>query len=159
MRITKTLLIFTLLFSSALSFGDEVAPDDILGHWLVEEKSAVVEIKKTPENLYYGEIVWLEDLHTGKVKEKLDQNNPEEKLQKRSLLGLKNTWGFKFDGDDEWVDGNIYDPKSGKTYSAQMELEDSDTLELRGYVGMPLFGRTTTWSREDSKIPGHIQKK
>ncbi len=157
MLIKKILLIFTLLFSSNIAFADNVSADDVLGHWLVEEKTAVVEIKKK-DNRYFGEIVWLKDLHTGKVKEKLDVNNPDKDLQNRSLLGLKNTWEFKFDGDDEWTDGNIYDPKSGKVYSAKMELEDSNTLELRGYVGVPLFGRTTTWSREKGKVPAYIQK-
>ena len=160
MRTRKTWLIFTLAFFSLCAFADKHQPDDVLGFWLVEEKTAVIEMKKDPDGTYYGEIVWLKDLHTGAAKEKLDINNPDEALKKRSLLGLKNTWGFTFDGDDEWTDGNIYDPKSGKTYSAKMELEDDgNQLELRGYVGVPLFGRSTEWTRETGKIPAYIQNK
>ena len=36
---------------------------------------------------------------------------------------------------------------NGKTYKCKMTLEDADTLELRGYLGMALFGQTTTWTR------------
>ena len=55
--------------------------------------------------------------------------------------------------------GEIYDPESGKTYSAKMSLESPDTLSLRGYVGIPLFGRPSTWSRQKSKIPDEYQTK
>ena len=40
-----------------------------------------------------------------------------------------------------------------------MELDDKNELELRGYVGVPLFGKTTEWTREKSKVPEYIQKK
>lgn len=166
MRTKKISPIFTLIFSSLLcafcagqALADDYKADDVLGYWLTEEKTAVIEMKKDDKGSYYGEIVWLKDLHTGKAKEKLDEKNPDEKLRKRSLLGLKNTWGFKHEGEGEFGDGNIYDPKSGKTYSANMELDDGGKeLELRGYVGVPLFGRTTEWTREEGKVPAYIQK-
>jgi uncharacterized protein (DUF2147 family) len=50
---------------------------------------------------------------------------------------------FVFDGDDEWVDGKVYDPESGNTYSCKMWLEDGN-LKLKGYVGISLIGRTET---------------
>lgn len=152
-------LLFTSLFASFSAHADDVKADDILGFWLTEEKTGVIEIKKNTKNEYYGEIVWVKDVHTGKIKDKKDVNNPDEKLRERSILGMKNTWGFKFDGDDEWEDGNIYDPKSGKIYSAKMELEDNgQKLDLRGYVGVPLFGKTTEWTREKGRIPEYIKK-
>lgn len=160
MLIRKISLICTLLYFSFGAFADDhVKADDILGYWLTEEKTGVIHIQKDKDNTYFGEIVWIKDIHTGKVKERFDTENPEEKLRKRPILGMKNTWGFKFDGDDEWSGGSIYDPKTGKTYSAKMELDDNNELELRGYVGVPLFGKTTEWTREKSKIPEYIQKK
>jgi uncharacterized protein (DUF2147 family) len=54
---------------------------------------------------------------------------------------------FKFDGNDEWKGGDIYDPESGKTYRSYMYLKDSNTLKVRGYVGISLLGRTETWTR------------
>jgi uncharacterized protein (DUF2147 family) len=49
--------------------------------------------------------------------------------------------------DGTWTDGSIYDPASGYTYRCQLSLDGNDRLRLRGYVGVPLIGRTTTWTR------------
>ena len=62
---------------------------------------------------------------------------------------------FKPDSSNpgKWVGGWAYDPDGGSTYSGQMELADPNTLKLRGYVGIPLFGRTETWTRESAAPP------
>jgi uncharacterized protein (DUF2147 family) len=44
-------------------------------------------------------------------------------------------------------DGEILDPKSGKWYTCYMELVSPDKLKLRGYIGIPTFGRTQYWYR------------
>ena len=152
-KILLTLLLASFSFSS---FAEKFKADDIVGFWLTKEERAVIEIYKEGES-FEGKLVWLIDIHTGKKKEILDVNNPDEKLQKRSLQGLKNLEGFKFDGD-EWTGGTIYDPKKGKTYSAKMKLESKDELHLRGFVGIPLFGRTSEWKRQASNIPDKYKK-
>ena len=55
--------------------------------------------------------------------------------------------GFEYAGDGRWKGGTIYDPNSGKTYRCVVTLVDANTLEVRGYVGVPLLGRTETWTR------------
>ena len=45
------------------------------------------------------------------------------------------------------IDGKVLNPGSGKTYSCYIELEGPDKLKLRGYVGMPAFGKTLYWTR------------
>jgi len=56
--------------------------------------------------------------------------------------------GFRADGN-RYEDGTILDPKSGRSYSAVMNLmeNNSDRLYLRGYIGIPTFGRSQTWRR------------
>jgi uncharacterized protein (DUF2147 family) len=78
----------------------------------------------------------------------VDEKNPEERLRTQPLLGLVILRGFTFDGEDTWEGGKIYDPKSGNDYSAKFELADPSTLELRGYILLPLLGRTEIWTRE-----------
>jgi uncharacterized protein (DUF2147 family) len=56
-------------------------------------------------------------------------------------------WDFVYDGEGVWEDGDIYDPKSGKTYSCYMKLQSMDKLKVRGYIGISLIGRTTYWTR------------
>jgi uncharacterized protein (DUF2147 family) len=54
--------------------------------------------------------------------------------------------GFKFDGKI-WEDGTIYDPKNGKTYSCIIKSKGPNILDIRGYIGISIIGRTTTWTR------------
>ena len=81
-------------------------------------------------------------------KPKTDPLNPDESLQSRSRMGMIIMYNFEYDGDNEWNDGNIYDPKSGNEYSGALTLSSKNHLDLRGYVGIPLFGRTSNWSRK-----------
>jgi uncharacterized protein (DUF2147 family) len=68
----------------------------------------------------------------------------------KPIEGMTNIWGLQQDPENplKWIDGQILDPKNGKTYHCQMTVsEDGKELNVHGYVGVPLFGRTQTWSR------------
>ena len=62
-------------------------------------------------------------------------------------MGLPLIEAFAADGENRWSDGRIYNPEDGETYQATMRLTDANTLEVRGYVLLPLFGKTRTWTR------------
>ncbi|MCC7683921.1 hypothetical protein JAB5_39420 [Janthinobacterium sp. HH103] len=65
------------------------------------------------------------------------------------IVGLVILSGLKYDGK-EWTGGEIMDPANGKTYKSKAELIEGGTkLQVRGYVGVPMFGRSQTWVRED----------
>ncbi len=122
--------------------------DVILGKWYNEEKDAIIKIYKE-DGKFTGKIVWLkEPFKDGKPK--VDDKNPDPKLQTRPVMGMKLFWGFTYDPDEkEWTDGRIYDPKSGKTYDCYMWMEGRD-LKIKGYVmGMKFLGRKTTWTRAE----------
>lgn len=75
-----------------------------------------------------------------------DVHNPNRALRKRPLCGLRIGEGM-VERDSRHADGGrLYDPKSGRTYRGSMTA-DGDRLELRGYIGLKLFGRTETWTR------------
>lgn len=120
--------------------------DDVLGYWLTDEETAKIEIYKEG-NIYNGKIVWLEEPNGDNGKPKLDAENPEEALRSRPIMGLNLVSGFVFD-DDQWEDGQIYDPKEGKTYKCRMRLKKGK-LEVRGYIGAPMFGKTVVWTRTE----------
>jgi len=64
------------------------------------------------------------------------------------IIGMTILSGLKKDGD-EYTGGDILDPQEGKTYRSKAKLIDNGSkLEVRGYVGAPMFGRTQTWQRE-----------
>jgi uncharacterized protein (DUF2147 family) len=65
------------------------------------------------------------------------------------VLGLTFLWGFTKQGD-EYQGGEILDPESGKIYQAKMKLIDGGKkLEVRGFIGFSLFGRSQTWLRQE----------
>ena len=124
----------------------------IVGVWLTEEGDARVEIYRDGDK-FSGKIVWIEPNYPENDEEgmggkpKLDRNNPDESRRDRPIVGLRIVSNFVYDGDNKWKDGRIYDPKNGKTYKCKMKLTDEDVLEVRGYVGFSLLGRTTKWTR------------
>ncbi len=138
----------------ALSVSAHAAgADDILGVWNNQEKDAKIEIVKCGD-AYCGKIVWLkEPVYPPGSNEgvpgtpKLDHNNPDPALKKRPVMGLEIMHGFTFSGGSRWKGGKIYDPKNGKTYSAKITLVSPARLDLRGYIGISLIGRTSAWTR------------
>lgn len=121
----------------------------ITGTWLVQDGSAKIRIEKAGEK-FYGKIVWLNPPNDKSGKPLLDKNNPDKSLQTRPQLGLSLLKDFVYDSDNLWNGGTIYDPESGKTYSCKIEMVNKNEIEVRGYVGISMFGRTETWKRCDN---------
>ena len=142
----KNLLIAIILIALCLPLL-ALKEDDILGSWYNGEKSSKIQIYKTTGGSYAGKIVWLKEPNDAKGVAKLDPKNPDKKLRGRALMNLVILTGLKSKGNDKFDGGKIYDPKSGNTYSCKGELENINTLKLRGFVGVSLIGRTDTWTR------------
>jgi uncharacterized protein (DUF2147 family) len=147
MHLKKILLILTLIVSAS-SFASDYKAEDIIGTWLSEKKDGVIKVSLV-DGKFRGHLIAFKKEKKDLGKVVLDKNNPDDKLKIRELRGIKMLWGFKFD-DDEWSGGKIYDPVSGKIYKSYMSLDDKNTLSLRGYVGLPIFGRTSVWTRIDT---------
>ncbi len=65
------------------------------------------------------------------------------------IIGMTMLWGMKQDGD-EYNGGQILDPANGKIYKSKMSFGASNKeLNVRGYIGMPMLGRTQTWIRTE----------
>jgi uncharacterized protein (DUF2147 family) len=65
------------------------------------------------------------------------------------VIGMIILFGMKRDGD-EYDDGQILDPHNGKIYHSKLAIIDGGKkLSVRGYIGIPLLGRTQTWLREE----------
>ena len=67
-------------------------------------------------------------------------------LKNKPILGMQILSGLKKEGK-EWNGGKILDPNSGKEYKAKMSLNGNDKLDVRGFIGISLVGRTQTWQR------------
>jgi uncharacterized protein (DUF2147 family) len=94
---------------------------------------------------------------TGTIEKVFDAKNADARCDKCSddrkdkpIIGLPILRGIKQDADDKslWTGGEVLDPNNGKIYKARLKpIEGGKRLEMRGYVGAPMFGRTQTWQR------------
>ncbi len=135
-----SLTFFLFIFSQA--YSQTITADAVLGTWLTASGKAKVLIYKEG-NKYNGKIVWLKTPTYEDGKAKTDKHNSDKAKQSVPLMGLNMLKNFVFD-EDEWEDGTIYDPENGKTYSCNIKYRDGK-LDLRGYIGISLIGRTQTW--------------
>ncbi len=142
----KATLLTALLFLASTALAQS---DRITGYWMTEDDQSQVEIFTDDKGMVYGKIIWLDEPYEEDGSPKLDNENPEAALRSQPILGLEIIEGFTYDSSDqEWTGGTIYDPESGRTYTAYMRLDDRNTLRLRGYVmGMRFLGRTSYWTR------------
>ena len=140
----------SILLSATIVFA--AGTGDIPGMWKTELDEALVEVYRCEEKIC-GKIVRLKnplytDSNDGQVGTPIiDRKNPDPALRKRPLIGLQIMYGFSQQGDNVWGSGTCYDPKSGKSYRGKIRLAAPDRLELRGFIGIPLFGRTSVWTR------------
>lgn len=136
---TALLLFLSVSLFNVNIFANSNA-DQIVGEWLSQEKDGKILIFKQGDK-YFGKISW------GKTPGRKDELNPDSKLKAREIIGSVILSNFKFTGS-AWEDGKIYDPNSGKTYDCILKLKDQNkTLDIRGFVGVAMFGRTSTWTR------------
>jgi len=144
------LMMFLLLptLSSFLQAQDD--GDRLVGLWLPSNEKARVKIEKIGDK-YYGRIVWLKEPKDEDGNEKVDKNNPDESLRTVKLLGYRLLKDFVYKGKNKWEDGTIYDPENGSNYNCTIVLIDENTIDVRGYIGVSMFGRTDTWKRLQKK--------
>ena len=135
------------IFLVMTPFTQAQSADAIIGKWLNEDQDAHIQIY-LENSKYYGKIVWLKEPNEPETGlPKLDDENEDESLRTRPVMGLILLKDFIYDGDGEWEDGTIYDPKNGSTYDCYMRLDDQGVLKIRGYIGISWIGRNTYWTR------------
>ncbi|WOG29036.1 DUF2147 domain-containing protein [Endozoicomonas sp. 8E] len=140
----KALLAASALLIPVLSFAN-----GYVGEWYT-----VNEETNKKESLV---TIWQEgDQLKGKIVEILDPASRDAVCEKckgdkknQKIEGMTFLWGMKKEGS-EYDNGNVLDPKSGRVYSGSMKLIDGgQKLELRGYLGFSLLGRTSVWVKAD----------
>ena len=131
---------------SVIAFSHAATSDDsIEGTWLTASGEGWIEIRMQdgrPSGLIAGSPNDPETLEPPEF----DDNNPDPALRGRPLFGLEILHTFRPSGRNSWK-GKVYDPTSGKTYKCRLTLVDANTLKIRGYIGIPLLGKTQIWTR------------
>ena len=131
----------------ALALAQQAAP---VGEWrTIDDHSgkprSIVEVRANADGTLSARIVRLIDQSKGP--------NPmcdacRGALHGKPVVGMTIAWSLRREGD-RWGGGRIVDPDNGKEYSVKFTPgKDGRTLEVRGYLGLPLLGRTQVWQRE-----------
>lgn len=111
--------------------------DDVTG-----KPKAVVQIWETPDKILQGKIVKV--FATSEEKKRCVACKGDKHNQ--PILGMLIMDQLKPNDHHTWDNGNILDPKNGKIYRCTVQLaEQGRKLNVHGYIGLPLFGRTQTW--------------
>lgn len=142
----KLVILFFLGIYTLAGFAQEA--DKIVGIWWNEEKTSKIEVEKK-DGKYIGTIIYMIPEKYENGAPPLDDENPDESLRSRSIIGIQILSNFEYNAKDkEWKDGTIYDPKSGKTYDCYAWMENDDLLKLKGFVaGIRWMGKSSEWYR------------
>lgn len=144
--LASALLAFGLLFAAQV-FAADTTP---VGTWTQVDDAtgkpkSIIEITEQPDGTLQGKVmqVLFSDQGTHPICDKCEGERHNQPVD-----GMVIMWGVKQDGD-VWSGGRILDPNNGKTYKVKLSLEDDgNKLDVRGYIGMPMLGRTQTWIRK-----------
>jgi uncharacterized protein (DUF2147 family) len=140
--IGKFSALLALVCLLAVSHAGDMPP--VEGTWLSGDGDGWIEITLAGNGLSG---IIRGSPNSGNDRPDTDDKNPDPALRSRPLTGLELFEGFSWDGEGRWTGGTIYDPNSGKTYRCIITWVDENTLSVRGFVGIPMLGRTETWKR------------
>lgn len=115
------------------------AETDIEGVWLTANGRGLIDIQLV-DGFPVGSII------DPSLPPDLDEYNPDPSLRNRPLHGLPILRASSSSGASKWM-CTIYNTDNGKVYQCVLTLVDANTVKLRGYLGISLFGRTQTWTR------------
>lgn len=136
-----------LMFVTNIVIASESTP---AGLWkTIDDKTGKPRslIRITEHDGEYSAVVEKGLLATDTGEAVCDKCTDERKGQK--IVGMTIVKGIKKKGDN-YEGGEILDPDNGKTYKCKMKLDSIGTkLEVRGFIGVSLFGRSQTWLREE----------
>jgi len=135
------------------------ARDSVFGHWAGDR--SILEISERDGELS-ARVIAMDDPEYREGEEfgpvgaaRRDDLNPDESQRRQPLLGIELLSEYRFE-NGRWQ-GRIYDPESGNTYSSNMRVDRSGELKMRGYLGLPMFGRTASFVPLQ-RCPEHTQK-
>lgn len=113
------------------------AGEALMGYWLSQDHDGVFKVERCGDAVC-GTLVGM----------RYDGTDIPHGYDGRPECNIRMLTDFKpLSGDSERLGGHILDPDSGHVYNAQIWSPKPDVLKLRGYLGLPIFGETQTWTR------------
>ena len=151
LRVTAAVVAGWLCLAVTLAVADSSGRDQranaVIGYWASPE--SVLHVARTDNGLSMQVVALLEPYYApgeefGPVgAERRDDRNPDPAKRQVPIIGLELLSDYAY-ADDRWR-GRIYDPESGKIYASTIRVAADGRLKMRGYIGMPMFGRTQSF--------------
>lgn len=132
--------------SGAQAKPESAASDALLGEWWTENNEGRVRFTKDRDGTFRGTTTCCVPEKVTDKRLAQDIHNPKPELRKRSTVGIVIIWKLVYE-DGEYSDGYVYNPLDGKSYRFSAKVIDHETLKIRGYAGIPLFGQSQIWKR------------
>ncbi len=145
--VRSALVVLALLLATAYAATETATP---VGTWTQVDDAtgkpkSIIEITEQADGTLQGVVkqVLFSDQGTHPICKQC-----EGERHNQPVVGMTILWGVKKDGE-VWDGGHILDPNNGKIYKVKLTPKDNGgKLDVRGYIGMPLLGRTQTWIRK-----------
>ncbi len=150
MPLTCLALVSSLCFAFAAPAAAQ--PPAEVGMWYDDTGRGAVEISECGKGLC-GHIVWLKEPNNEQGQPLRDVYNPEPGLNGRPICGIQVLGDLQPLDDGAWGNGWVYDPKVGKSYNVEIRMLSRTKLEVYGYAGVKLFGRSLNWTRAPEDLP------
>jgi uncharacterized protein (DUF2147 family) len=132
-------LLLAMIFLLAAVSANAATP--LEGYWLTQNERSVIRVEECDKGLC-GYIHWI--IEGGM---QTDSKNPDESMRDRPMCGMPILWGMSETSGTQWENGKIYKADDGDIYDADLTLQPDDSLKVRGYRGITLFGKTQIWNR------------
>ena len=157
MNLIKQTLIACIVMIASYQITTYAATNSPVGTWqTIDDVSgkpkALIQIQLAQDNSLIGKVIKVFPQPSKEMHEVCEKCKGEKHNQ--PIVGMSVLSGLKATDKNQWGKGEILDPANGKTYHCTARLSDKgDKLNVRGYIGMPLLGRSQTWMRiEDNNI-------
>jgi len=147
-----TLFSFSMYTHSANADQTATTANSPTGYWqtiddVTGQPKAIVKIDQLPNQSLSAHILKIYP-QPGQDQNPRCTECKDERHNQR-IIGLQIMEDLKQDKKNRqaWTNGKILDPKNGKIYHCNIQLMENNKLQVRGYIGLPLFGRSQTWIR------------
>lgn len=152
----RRIMMWMILFATSLLATTIYAANPMptpIGYW-----KTIDDVTGKPKSIVH---IWRADNNglTGKVIKLFPREGSEPnkicsacegRLRNQPIVGMVILSGLRAAQAQQWSSGHILDPENGKTYSCSLRTaENGKKLTVKGYIGIPLLGRSQTWERVD----------
>jgi len=141
LSVAKIVVVLGMLFSFTMFSAHAATSQDVYGQWITPDRDAIIMIHNCEGSLCADLVS-----HAYAQTTQKDIKNPDPALKSRPLLGVRILQGLKMAGRKKWRNGQLYDPRTGKTYGSHVKIIDPNHLKITGCIG-PGLCKGYIWER------------